>query len=222
MGRLQRLGLTFAVVGAVAACGGDRVVPVASGSTPAATMRVPSAAATAGSAAIDPQASEATAGFSSTRFAYSIEYPAGWAVRHATDDWPTNGFPEPDGTATDRFAATPDSATWMFVSSLVLADGDSGAGIRIKAKDMDDVRIGEMDSEFPLMCEVSPKVAVTVDGVAGRGQDLEKCFQRDYLTDVLVSNDIRLYFIAVLNPGPIDAATRSRFERFVGSFRFRM
>ncbi|HUQ78001.1 MAG TPA: hypothetical protein VM427_03910 [Patescibacteria group bacterium] len=235
MGRLQHLALILIVAFALGACGPDRVAPLSSGSsvpptapapspTAAATVPVASASGVPASArASEPLPSESTAvvAYSSKRFGYAVDYPAGWVVRPATNDWPSNGFPEPEGTTVDRFAPAPDSPTWMFVSSVLLADGKTAAGVPVKAKDMDDVRIGEIDSELPLMCQVSEKVPVTVDGIAGRRQDLAGCFQRDYLIEVLVSNDVRLYMIAVLNPGPIDAPTRARFDRFVNAFRIR-
>jgi hypothetical protein len=227
MGWLRRLGLGLIVASTLSACGGDRVAPSGSRATTSsapisASPPAPSASrAPVASPATDAPPSETTAvvAHSSKRFAYSIEYPAGWVVTPATQDWPVRGFPAPDGAGIDRFGPTADSPAWMYVSSLLLADGESGAGVPIKAKDMDDVRIQEMDSENPLMCMLSDRHVVTVDGVGGREED-QQCFGRDYLIEVLVSNDIRLYLIDVLAHAPLDAADRSRFERFVASFRF--
>ena len=230
MRRLRHLALGLIVTSAMGGCGGDRAAP--SVSQPA----ISTAPASASAPAPEPSASRATAGVSpstvpppsettavvthsSKRFAYSIEYPAGWVVTPATLDWPRIGFPAPDSQAVDRFGATAASTTWMYVSSLLLADGETGAGTPIKAKDMDDVRIGEMDAEYPLACDLSIRQEVTVDGVTGRRQDLV-CFGRDHVTEVLVSNDTRLYLIDVLSPAPLADADRARFDRFVGSFRF--
>ena len=198
--------------------GASATTPAVPGSNQAVS---PSPSGPASSVAPSPSGSTRTVAHSSTRFGYAIEYPAGWAVRTATADWPNVGFPEPDGSEVDRFGATADSASWMFVSSVVLVDGESAAGVPIKAKDMDDVRIAEMDTELPLVCQVSPKVSATIDGVDGHRQDLRQCFGKDDLIWVLVSNDIRLYLIGALAHGPIDDATRGGFDRFVGSFRFR-
>jgi hypothetical protein len=67
----------------------------------------------------------------------------------------------------------------------------------------------------PVRC----RPAVTVDGVTAREED-QYCFGRDYLIEVLVSNDIRLYLIDVLAHAPLADADRARFDRFLASFKF--
>lgn len=150
----------------------------------------------------------AWAPFHSTRFAYSIEYPADWTVAPATEDWPVRGFPYPDSPSVDRFGPTRTSTTWVFASSVALAPGQVAAE-----------RIAELDGDNALACQLSPEHQIAVGGLTAREQDFF-CFARDYGIEVIATAGGRFYQIDVISRAPIDQSLRETFGRFLASVAF--
>jgi len=164
--------------------------------SPAPSSPAPSAPAVAWSA------------FHSTRFAYSIEYPADWVVTPATEDWPVRGFPYPDSLSVDRFGPTRTSPTWVFASSVALAPGQVAAE-----------RIAELDGDNALACRLQPEQQIAVGGLTAREQDFF-CFAKDYGIEVIAAAGGRFYQIDLISSTPIDGSMRATFERFLASVAF--
>ena len=145
--------------------------------------------------------------FVSTRFAYSIEYPADWTATPATADWPAVGWPTPDGTAVDRLEPPGDVAGQVIVSSDELAPDDVAAGRR-----------AEIDQESALVCRISGTVSVSIDAVEGRRDQV--CFGSDHLIEVFVDHGGRIYLIDWFSKADISAADRALFDAMLARFTF--
>ena len=144
----------------------------------------------------------------SSRFAYSIDYPIDWVVTPATEDWPAAGFPFPNGVRTDRFGPTPTSTISVYVSSVPFEDGRDEVTLR-----------NELDSENPMICEMSDRHDVTIDGVTGRQEDAF-CLGTDYVIEAVVSNETHFYMIDMFSESPLDETDRATFDKFLATFRF--
>ena len=64
--------------------------------------------------------------YTSSRFAYTADYPTGWLVTPATADWPRIGIPPKGATSMDVFFPRL-SAPELFVSSIPLSAGRDAA-----------------------------------------------------------------------------------------------
>lgn len=145
--------------------------------------------------------------YTSSRFAYSIDYPADWVATPATRDWPSDGWPFPDGTSVDKFGLTPTS-TRVLVSSVPLKAGEVAAE-----------RIAGLDSINAPICRLSDRHDITIDGVTARQEDFF-CFSKDYGIEVAVVNAGRFYQLDLFSQTPIGETDRATFDRFLASFRF--
>jgi hypothetical protein len=146
--------------------------------------------------------------FTSDRFAYSIEHPAGWSETPAATDWPATGWPAPDSEAADRFKVPGSSATQLSVSSDVLDAGEAAAG-----------RLAEIDQESALVCQMSGISPVTIDGAEGRQND-QLCFGRDHVIQVFVDHADRIYLIYWFSRSPIPETDRAIFAAALKRFTF--
>lgn len=143
----------------------------------------------------------------STRFAYSIDYPSGWVLTEATADWPRPGPPVPDGPSVDRFAASADATTWVLVSSDLLGDGNVFG-----------TRRAELDQLSAMSCNITGQRPIELDGAAGRIED-EFCLDRYYGIDVVIGNEERVYWLGWIAQVPPTDADRELFAKMLSSFR---
>ncbi len=204
------------------ACGGADVSTSTSSiqtSLTPATSSIPTSVTTASTSSIATSSSSASlpseetiplewTTYVSSRFAYSIDYPVDWVVTPATEDWPAAGFPFPNGVRTDRFGPTPTSKISVYVSSVPFEDGRDEVTLR-----------NELDSENPMICEMSDRHEVTIDGVTGRQEDAF-CLGTDYVIEVVVSNETRFYMIDMFSDSPLDETDRATLDKFLATFRF--
>ena len=146
--------------------------------------------------------------FTSDRFAYSIEHPAGWAETPAATDWPQTGWPRPDSDAADRFVVPGSPGTQLSVSSDVLA-----------ADEVADGRLAEIDQETALVCQISGITAIEIDGAGGR-QNEQLCFGRDHVIEAFVGHADRIYLIYWFSRAPIPEPDRAIFAEAMDRFRF--
>ena len=205
----------------VGACGNASTAPdsgkeVAAAPTPApggayaasdAAVASPVAASVASAAASIALPTEWTP-FTSDRFAYSIEHPAGWTETPATTDWPTTGWPAPDSDAADRFHVPGSTSAQLSVSSDVLAADEAAAGRR-----------AEIDQESALVCQISGITPITVDGAEGRQND-QLCFGRDHVIEVFVDHGDRIYLIYWFSRAAIPDTDRAIFAEALNRFTF--
>jgi hypothetical protein len=148
--------------------------------------------------------------YASSRFAYTIEYPADWSVTAATQDWPPIDFPEKSSPRQDIFA--PKSfGTRLFVASVPLKAGKSAADW-----------LAALDSwNTKHFCHLSTPHTITIEGVDARQQEGD-CMGGDQLIEVTMANDKRFYQINLFGAtsGSFTAADRATLDRFLASFRF--
>jgi hypothetical protein len=147
--------------------------------------------------------------YRSSRFAYSIDYPADWTVTPAEVDWPAIDFPDKFGHEHDAFVEF-STAGRLFVSSVPLKPGKTVADW-----------LTELDRwNADHACELSDPRTITVDGVDGREQD-GVCMTTDHLIEVVLADDKRLYQINLFgSSGPFNDRDQAIFDRFLASFRF--
>ena len=148
--------------------------------------------------------------YSSTRYAYTVDYPTDWIATPASQDWPATGFSYPDDPAIDKWVKPAAGADWvlMFVSSVPLKPDE---------KPME--RIARLDADNASVCQLSNRQDVTLDGVSARQED-GKCFGSDYIREVAAVRDGRFYFEYVLSGSPLSDTTLATFDRFLASFHF--
>lgn len=214
--------VAVAAIAVVALAGGAAYI-LGPGSGVGGTTPTPSpsltSAPSSGPASPSPQAAVPTdwTTYASSRFAYSIDYPTDWVVTPATKDWPSSGFPEPDGVAVDKFSPASNSTLSVSVSSGPLKAGEVAAD-----------RIAELDAFNAPLCQVSRGPDITIDGVSARQEDLA-CVGTDFVIEVVAARDGRFYSIVLFSTGTREAASvtgqiretnRGTFDRFLSSFRF--
>jgi hypothetical protein len=141
----------------------------------------------------------------SSRFEYSLQHPPDWITIPATQDWPGTGFPNPFGKGVDRVAPSAESALFVFIASTTAEFGEMAKV--------------QLDQETPLVCTLSDRHQIVVDGAEARQED-QFCFSRDYLIEVLVSNGERFYQIDMLSKAPFTADERLLFDQLLASFKF--
>ena len=143
--------------------------------------------------------------YTSSRFAYTIDYPRDWVVTPATADWLIEGL-HPEGNDLDKFGLTP-RGTRVLVSSTQITDGMSSAH-----------RIAQLD-RINAPCDLSDRHGITLDGATARQEDFF-CFGVDYGIEVVVANKSRHFQIDLFSPTPLGDTDRAIFDRFLASFRF--
>jgi len=193
------VGLVAAAVLAVAAAGAVLVLATGgddSGQSPVATVPAPSPVVPAG-----------WSSYASSRFGYSIQHPPEWTVRPATKDWPAQFFADPRGTDNDHFAPGADSPLFVFVSSTSNDVGQTALATWMLAK-----------NSGASGCEISDTHQTVVDGAIG-SQDYEYCFNRDYLTEVLVTKGERFYQIDMYSDAPLTPEQLQLFDQMLASIQ---
>jgi hypothetical protein len=143
----------------------------------------------------------------SSRFRYSTERPSDWVVTAATEDWPPNAFPEPDGPAVDRYATSADSDTYVLMTSNALAAGETEADSRAR-----------LEADNANLCQIAAK-QTTVDGVTAQRANLF-CGQSAHIIEVSVAHGGRFYLLDWFSPDPPTEVDTAIFDRFLSSFRF--
>jgi hypothetical protein len=148
--------------------------------------------------------------YTSTRYAYSVDYPADWIATPASQDWPAAGFSYPDDPAIDKWVKPAAGSNWvlMFVSSVPLKPGEN-------AKE----RIARLDADNATVCQLAKRTDVTLDGKPAR-QEEGMCFGSDYIRQVAAVFKGRFYFEYVLSGSPLSDTTLATFDRFLESFHF--
>ena len=206
MPTLPKLAIGAAAVVVVVLTGAFLLRPPAPGTGGGPT---PSPSTAPASALPSPSTSAWTT-YASSRFAYTIAYPADWVAIPATQDWPPTGFPDKQGT--DHDVLGPKSyGTRLFVSSVPLTAGKTVADW-LAALDSDNTSH---------LCHLSTPRTITVDGVNARMQE-GPCMFTDQLIEVVMANDKRFYQINLFN-GPVGGYTdadRATLDRALASFRF--
>ena len=167
-----------------------------SGENPTATLPTPTPVVPAG-----------WSDYTSSRFGYSIQHPPEWTVRPATKDWPAQFFPDPRGTDNDHFAPGADSPLFVFVSSTSNDVGQTALATWMLAK-----------NSGASGCEISDTHQTVVDGAIG-SQDYEYCFNRDYLTEVLVTKGERFYQIDMYSDAPLTPEQLQLFDQMLASIQ---
>ena len=145
--------------------------------------------------------------YTSSRFAYTIDYPADWGLTPATLDWPSIGFP--DDANMDNLGPRP-FGTQLFLSSLSLTGGKDAAAWT-----------AELDSRTAGLCtELTNRHNITLDGVTARRED-QYCSRTYHVIEVVTASGGRFYLIRFLTAAPsLTATDRATFDRVLASFRF--
>ena len=202
------------VVGAILVAGcSSPAGPTVQPPTPAPTATPePTAAPSAASAS---PAAEATVPidwktYTSSRYAYSIDYPSDWIATPASQDWPATGFSYPEDPAIDKWVRPGNSPTWvlMFVSSVPL-----------KVDEKPTERMARLDADNASVCQLSKRTDITIDGSKAR-QEEGNCFGSDFIREVAAVHGGRFYLIYVLSGSPLDETSLATFDHFLGSFHF--
>jgi hypothetical protein len=147
--------------------------------------------------------------YTSSRFAYTIDYPTDWTMTPAEVDWPAIDFPDKGGHEHDVFAEF-STAGRLFVSSVPLKAGKTAANW-----------LTELDRwNADHACQLSEPRTITIDGVDARQQE-GVCMGTDHLIEVVMANDKRFYQINLFgSSGPFTDRDQGTFDRFLASFRF--
>ena len=146
--------------------------------------------------------------YTSSRFAYSVEYPAAWVVIPATEDWTSVYAPDHGGPRMDYIGVKPFGSR-IYLSSVPLTpDRDAAAWM------------STLDSHTAGSCDpTSDRHTITIDAVTMRQED-QYCGQTVHIVEVLGAHNGRFYVIDLVNEAPITPADRETFDRFLASFRF--
>ena len=150
--------------------------------------------------------------YTSSRFAYTADYPTTWTVTPATADWPRIGLPQKGGMPMDVIEPYL-SAPRLFVSSVPLNAGRSEAELTAL-----------FDNENAAFCdETSNRHSITVDGAEMRQED-QVCGGTAHVIEVLGVAGGRFYEINIVRDvsdgSPLTATDRAIFDRFLASLRF--
>jgi len=146
--------------------------------------------------------------YTSSRFAYSAEYPTTWDVTPATKDWTSPYVPDHGGVTQDVFGPRPFGVR-VWVTSTPLTAG-MGAAEWISA----------FDKENAALCnQTSNRHSITLDGVTVRQED-QLCGQDVNAIQVLGATNGYFYMINFVGYSPITPVDRATFDRFLASFRF--
>jgi hypothetical protein len=149
--------------------------------------------------------------YTSSRFAYTIDYPADWIATPATMDWPPAGFPAPMGGFDHDTFGPPSFGSPVYVSSIPLTAGKDAADW-----------LNGLDAEGAAHdCEMSAARTVVVDGVDARRRE-GICMSTDRMIEVAMASDTRFYLIYMFGTpaGPFTDANRATLDQFLASFQF--
>ena len=153
------------------------------------------------------------AAYESIRHAYTVRYPPDWIVTPATADWADHHPPFPFGKAVDRFRASPNSDSFVLITSDASGPDQTGAE---RIAQVDFINAGEGG---PTACLSSDRHVIKLDGIDARQEDLV-CFKTDHLIEVAVVHNDRLYLIDILASRELDQTDRTTFDQFLEAFRF--
>ena len=146
--------------------------------------------------------------YTSSRFAYSIDYPASWKLTPALRDWPTIGLPVKGGEPMDVFYQWP-SGVQVYVASVPVTSAKDAAAV-----------LAAFDSQNADFCnETSNRHDITLDGVAMRAED-QVCAQAVHVVEVLGASKDRFFEINLVGGDPLTDSERATFDRMLASFRF--
>jgi hypothetical protein len=205
---MRSAGLLLFLV-ALAGCAGSQPSPARS-SPPTAVEVPPSSSATVepGQASSDsPMPSGGPTTFTSTRFGYSLELPAGWIYSSAaTEDWPSEVYPTSASPFSDRFAWGSSLFPGIDISTQRLADGRTAEEF-----------LDWLDAENAKICTVDTTEEIMLDGAVGRLQR-QTCGYNAW--EVVVFDGDRVYLIYWLGEPARMEEERAQFDRFVSTFRF--
>jgi hypothetical protein len=155
-----------------------------------------------------PEPSVPLTSYTSSRFAYSAEYPAAWMVIPATEDWTSVYAPDHGGPRMDYIGAKP------FGSRIYLSS------VRMTPERDDAAWLSTLDGHTAESCDpTSNRHTITIDGVTMRQED-QYCGETVYIIEVLGAHNGRFYVIDLVNESPLTTAERATFDRFLASFRF--
>jgi hypothetical protein len=149
--------------------------------------------------------------YTSSRFAYTIDYPADWVATPATQDWPSTGFPSPMGGFDHDTFGPPYFGSPVYVASIALKAGTTAADWLVA-----------LDGEGAAHdCQMSTARTVVVDGVDARRRE-GVCMSTDRMIEVAMADDRRFYLIYMFGTpaGPFTDADHATLDRFLASFRF--
>jgi hypothetical protein len=145
----------------------------------------------------------------SERFGWSMELPAGWIYRPATEDWPVHTYPAAGAAYTDNFEK-PEGFPVIDVSTQRLPT-DQTPDEFLTDLDAGNNRIG---------CTVEQTDEITVDGSVGRFQR-QSCAQGSEIAwEVAVIDGDRvylIYWIALTNAVTDD---EDQFHQMLSTFQF--
>ena len=147
--------------------------------------------------------------YTSSRFSYTMDYPAAWDAIPATVDWPPVDFPDKFANDHDVFQAF-STAARLTVASVPLKAGKTSTDW-----------ITQLDGwNLDHSCQISDTRTIKVDGVDARQQE-GVCMGTDHLLEVVMADDSRFYQINLFgSSGPFTDADRGTLERALASFRF--
>jgi hypothetical protein len=149
--------------------------------------------------------SGATTRFTSPRFGYSMDVPAEWTVRVATESLVELGAPWIDSAAVDYVAATPVAALTpgIIVSAVELSEGQT----------LD----GWTDLTTVATCGVpATRTATEVDGAPGVELEYPSCFGLHHIWVTIVRGTTGFHIVWIGSRGT-EADDRALFERVLAS-----
>ena len=149
--------------------------------------------------------------YHSSRFAYTIDYPADWVATPATMDWPPTGFPSPMGGVDHDAFGPPSFGSPVYVASIPLKAGMAAADWLVA-----------LDGEGAAHdCHMSAARTIVVDGVDARRRE-GVCMTTDQMIEVAMADDKRFYLIYMFGTpaGAFTDVDHATLDKFLASFKF--
>ena len=149
--------------------------------------------------------------YTSSRFAYTIDYPTDWVLTPATMDWPAPAFPAMVGGFEHDTFGPPYFGSQLNVSSVPLEAGKGAA----------DWLVGLDHEGSNNDCQWSTTRTVVVDGVDARRRE-GVCMSTDQIIEIAVASDNRFYLLNLFGTpsGPFTDVNHATLDQFLASFRF--
>lgn len=146
----------------------------------------------------------------SERFGWSVELPAGWRYRPATEDWPVHTNPLPGAPYTDNFERPGESFPAFDVSTQQLPSDQTPEEF---LADLD-----QFNEDFG--CVVEAEEEITVDGTVGRLQTQSCASGTENVWEVIVFDEDRVYAIYWVGRRDDAAADEPVFREIMETFSF--
>lgn len=228
MSRLQFMPLAIsAAVGVwfVAGCGGTPSIPspplptvtsvalliTSTPLPPTIKAATPSAIPSAATVTLTPPPDTAWKNFNSTRYGYSMSYPADWSVIEEKGDWHSGLVLLPYSTGSDTFVA-PRGGDSVFVGVQPLAAGTT-------LDNWIETYVALIKRIYP-QCGVSAtKEATTVGGEAGTTYAWH-CGTFENVILTFVEHNQKVVFVSWLSGTGHESDDRATFAKFLASFKF--